>query len=176
MRQTIAGLGPVMQIAYVTRGIAQAARFWTETMGVGPFFHLPHIAYDRFRYRGAEARIDFSAAIAYWGDTQIELIEQHDDTPSIYKSWLDAGRDGVHHVCITVPDIARAREVCLGAGATMEQEIELPGGKAFYVDTGGGPGTMVEVYEPAPGLAEVFAMMRDAARDWDGTEPLRAFG
>jgi hypothetical protein len=56
----------------------------------------------------------------------------------------------------------------------VAQEGKLAGGgEVIYVDTGGGPGTMVEILEPGPGTAGFFAMMREAARGWDGADPLR---
>jgi catechol 2,3-dioxygenase-like lactoylglutathione lyase family enzyme len=176
MRDTIVKLGPIMQLAYVPRDMDTAIEFWTKTMGAGPFFSLPHIAYKAARYRGEPSNVDFSVLLGYWGDVQIELIEQHDDSPSIYKSWLDAGREGLHHVCLVVDDIAHARAVCDQAGAKLEQEIFLEGGEAIYVDTGGGAGTMVEILEPMPGFMDLCGMMRDAAKGWDGTDPVRSLG
>jgi methylmalonyl-CoA/ethylmalonyl-CoA epimerase len=107
----IARLGPVMQMAYVPRDLDAALGYWTRTMGVGPFFRLEHIALDQAKYRGEAAEVDFSVCIAYWGDIQIELIEQHNDAPSIYKRWRDEGREGLHHVCIVVDDLQHARAV-----------------------------------------------------------------
>ena len=40
----------------------------------------------------------------------------------------------------------------------------------IYVDTGGGPGTMVEILKPGPGGREFFAHMK-AAANWDGSDP-----
>ncbi len=174
MKDTIASLAPVMQLAFVPQDIDAALQFWTKTIGAGPFFHLPHITYKSARYRGQPSNVDFSVLIGYWGDLQIELIEQHCDSPSIYKAWLDEGREGLHHVCLLVDSIAHAREVCAKVGATVEQEVFLDGAEAIYVDTGGGPGTLVEILEPSPAFAGMFAMMRDAARDWDGSDPVRA--
>lgn len=176
MRETIASLAPVMQLAFVPRDVDTALAFWTRTMGVGPFFHLPHIGYKAARYRGQPSHVDFSVWIGYWGDLQIELIAQHCDSPSIYKSWLDEGREGQHHVCLLVDSIAHAREVCAEAGATVEQEIFLDNAEAIYVDTGGGPGTLVEILQPSPDFDGMFRMMRDAARDWDGRDPVRTLG
>jgi methylmalonyl-CoA/ethylmalonyl-CoA epimerase len=176
MHATIAGLGPIMQLAFVPRDVEAARRYWSETMGVGPFFSLPHIQYREARYRGGPSGVDFSVLIGYWNDIQIELIEQHDDSASIYKSWLDEGREGLHHVCLLVDSIRHAREVCAAAGARVEQEIFLEGAEAIYVDTGGGPGTMVEILEPSPEFSAMFAMMRDAARGWDGRDPVRMLG
>lgn len=176
MKDTIAGLGTVMQLAFVPRDIDEALAFWMKTVGVGPFFRLPHVAYKSARYRGQPSHVDFSVLIGYWGDLQIELIEQHCDSPSIYKSWLDEGREGLHHVCLVVDSAAHAREVCAQAGATVEQEVFLDNAEAFYVDTGGGAGSLVEILQPSPAFVALFTMMRDAARTWDGSDPVRTLG
>ncbi len=176
-RGAIAELGQVMQLAYVPADFDAALDHWTRVMGAGPFFALDHVQLEDLRYQGAPATIDFSMALGYWGDMQIELIRQHNDAPSIYKAWRDEGREGLHHVCILIEDMAHARHVCAAAGATVAQEGRLAGGgEVIYVDTGGGPGTMVEILEPGPGTHGFFAMMREAARDWDGAEPLRRLG
>ncbi len=173
----IASLGEIMQLAYVPADFEAALAFWTKTMGAGPFFALDHVQLEGVKYRGAPADIDFSMALGYWGDLQIELIRQHNASPSIYKTWRDEGREGLHHVCILVDDMAAARAVCAQARAVVMQEAQVPGGgEVIYVDTGGGPGTMVEILKPAPGGREFFAMMRDAARGWDGADPLRRLG
>ena len=173
----IASLGTVMQIAYVPADFDAALAFWTKTMGVGPFFALDHVQLEDVKYRGAPAEIDFSMVIGYWGDIQIELIRQHNDAPSIYKAWRDEGREGLHHVCILVEDMAAARAACAQAGAVVVQEGKVAGGgEVIYVDTGGGPGTMVEILKTGAGGLQFFGMMRDAARGWDGTDPVRRLG
>ena len=170
----ISRLGTIMQMAYVPADIDAALRYWTETMGVGPFFKLPHIQVESAKYRGEPADIDFTVYIAYWGDMQVELIEQHNDAPSIYRSWRVEGREGLHHVCIVVRDMAEARAICATAGAKVMQEIALPGGgEAIYVDAGGGPGSLIEmICFPAESYA-FFDMMHEAARSWDGSDPVR---
>lgn len=172
----LAGLGEVMQIAFVPKDFDAAVRHWTGTMGVGPFFYRDHIRYDRMLYRGAPTTADFGGAIAYWGDLQVELLRQHDDAPSIYKDWLDAGCEGVHHVCVVVDDMARARRACVEAAAEVIQELEVSGGEAIYVDTGGGPGTILEIIAFPDAVFEHFATLREAARNWDGSDPLRSLG
>ncbi len=169
----VAGLGQVFQLAYLPRDFGAALRFWTESMGAGPFFRRSRLSFPSMRYRGAPSGAVFSVAIGYWGDTQIELIEQHNDAPSVYRDFLDAGGEGLHHVCIAVDDIDAARDACRTAGMAIEQEIDWPGGGAIYVDTGGGQGTMVEMITYAPGMRERFERMRAAHRDWDGSDPLR---
>ena len=57
---------------------------------------------------------------------------------------------GCHHVGQLVNDIDNAKRVCTQAGAVVVQELALDGGSAIYVDTHGGPGTMVEILMPPP--------------------------
>jgi catechol 2,3-dioxygenase-like lactoylglutathione lyase family enzyme len=174
---SIARLGKIIQLAFVPADMEAALAFWTQTIGAGPFFALEHIQMESPRYRGAPLDIDFSIMMGYWGDIQIELIQQHNDTPSIYTTWLREGRQGLHHVCIVANDMAYARQVCAEAGATVEQEAILPGGgEVIYVDTGGGPGTLVEIVKPPEGLLAAFEMFREAARNWDGSNPVRRLG
>jgi hypothetical protein len=171
----IAGLGQIMQLAYAPADIEAATAFWTGTMGVGPFFVLPHVKLDRQSYRGAPADIDFSIRIAYWGELQIELVQQHNDAPSIYRE--PAAQNGLHHVCMMVDDMAPARALCVAGGLAVVQEVFVPGGgEAIYVDTGGGPGTMVEILKTGPGGIEFFAFVRETAREWDGSAPVRVIG
>jgi catechol 2,3-dioxygenase-like lactoylglutathione lyase family enzyme len=173
----IAGLGEIMQLAFVPADFDAALKYWTEVMGAGPFFALDHVKLEGVKHFGAPVEIDFSMALGYWGDMQIELIRQHNDAPSIYKSWRAEGREGLHHVCILVDDMAHARAVCGEAGAVVAQEGLVPGGgEVIYVDPGGGPGGLVEILKPGPGSRDFFAMMREAARGWDGSAPLRRLG
>jgi methylmalonyl-CoA/ethylmalonyl-CoA epimerase len=173
----ITDLGEVMQLAFVPADFDGALKFWTEVMGAGPFFALDHVKLVDCRHRGVPSDVDFSMVLGYWGDMQIELIRQHNDAPSIYKAWRDAGHEGLQHVCILSDDMAHARAVCAAAGAEVAQEGKVAGGgEVIYVDTGGGPGTMVEILKPGPGTRDFFAMIREAARGWDGSEPLRRLG
>ncbi len=173
-KPSIASLGSIMQLAYVPADFDAALKFWIETVGAGPFFALDHVQLEAVKHCGVPTAPDFSMVIGYWGDLQIELIRQHNDAASIYKSWRDEGREGLHHVCILVDDMAIAREVCAAACAVVAQEGMVPGGgEVIYVDTGGGPGTLVEILKPGPGSREFFSMMRDAAKGWDGSNPVR---
>ena len=66
-------------------------RYWAETLGVGPWFHMPHLRPDDFAYRGKSSDPEISLAIAYSGRLQLELIQQHNDAQSMYKDSIDAG-------------------------------------------------------------------------------------
>jgi len=40
---SIAKLGSIMQVAYVPADFESALKYWTETIGAGPFFSIEHV-------------------------------------------------------------------------------------------------------------------------------------
>jgi len=95
------------QNAWVVDDLQAAMRRWTETCGVGPFFLLEHVAMQDVTYRGQPATIDCSIALAQAGRTQIELIEQHCDQPSVYRDLVPRGQTRFHHVATFANDYDR---------------------------------------------------------------------
>jgi methylmalonyl-CoA/ethylmalonyl-CoA epimerase len=170
----MSAIGPVMQIAFVPVDFDAAIQYWTQTMGVGPFFLMENIALEDLRYRGQPSDCVFTLALAYWGDMQIELIRQENDAPSIYKG---AEGGALHHTCVLTDDIAKARATALAAGAEILVEAKVGAdGAVLYVDTGNGPGSIVEILQSASGGAGLFAMIKAASVGWDGSEPVRRLG
>jgi catechol 2,3-dioxygenase-like lactoylglutathione lyase family enzyme len=178
VNDTIKSLGDVMQIAYIPADFDAAVKFWTETMGVGPFYRAEHCqtAMTRSEFRGQPTDIDFSIMLAYWGDIQVELIELHNDAPSVYTEWRRSGAEGMHHICILTEDMDHVKDVCARAGFTLLQDGDTPGGNFAYFDTHGGPGTILEVLHPQPATRAYQEHMKEVARTWDGTRPVREFG
>lgn len=170
----ISAIGPVMQIAFVPANFDAAIEHWTRTMGVGPFFLIENIALEGMRYLGEPSDCVFTIALAYWGDIQVELIRQENDAPSIYRS-CEGG--ALHHTCVLTDDIEMARDIADAAGASILVEAKVgEDGAVLYVDTGGGPGTIVEILQPASGSDALFAMIKDASVGWDGRDPVRRLG
>jgi methylmalonyl-CoA/ethylmalonyl-CoA epimerase len=170
----ISAIGPVMQIAFVPADFDAAIRHWTRMMGVGPFFLIENIALENMRYLGQPSDCVFTIALAYWGDMQIELIRQENDAPSIY---LGCEGGGLHHTCVLTDDISQARSTALNARATILVEAKVgDDGAVLYVDTGGDPGSIVEILQPASGSDALFAMVKNASVGWDGNDPVRRLG
>jgi methylmalonyl-CoA/ethylmalonyl-CoA epimerase len=168
---TIAQYGPIMQIAYVVDDFESALRFWTTTMGVGPFFRMDHVPFTGCKYQNRDTLIDISTAFAYWGDMQIELIHQHNDADTVFRAWLQRRSDGVHHICVQVDDLERVRRDSVSRGGTIIQEAWMNGaGRFIYVDLGQG---YVEFAQLDPAFTHLFGYMRRAATSWDGTNPVR---
>lgn len=167
--------GEIRQNGYVVRDIEAAMRHWVEKLGVGPFFYLPHVACDSFEHRGVECRPDISIALANSGDLQIELIQQHDDTPTLYKEFLDAGREGLQHVSSWIEDIDTAVAKLVAEGHSVAQRGSMQGGviRFVYFDTELHPGTVFEIANTAGELAYIPEAVAAAARGWDGSNPIR---
>jgi methylmalonyl-CoA/ethylmalonyl-CoA epimerase len=173
---SIKALGDIIQLAYLPEDFDAAVKYWTQTMGVGPFFLIENVQLGEMKYRGAPTDALFSIAIGYWGNIQIELIRPENDAPSIYSGEY-AVKDRLHHICIFVDSIADARRACAEAGAEILVEGKVgDSGEVIYVDAGGGPGHVIELLQPMAGSEGLFDMMRDAARTWDGSDPLRVVG
>ncbi len=173
--QGIAALGEVMQLAFVPDDFDAAVKHWTQVMGVGPFFLMEGIHLEGMKYRGQPTDAVFDLALAYWGDMQIELIRPRDDHPSIYSGEYGAV-SGLHHVCILVDDIDEAYRVCGEQGAEIVIEGSLGDSRVIYVDPGEGPGGLVEILQQGAGGPDLFAMIKQAGKGWDGSDPLRSLG
>ena len=62
---TIPQLGDIMQLAYLPSDFDASLKYWTETMGVGPFFLIENVQLGDARYRGAPSETHFSIPQTY---------------------------------------------------------------------------------------------------------------
>ncbi len=172
--------GSIRQIAFVVRDIRQAVRYWTETLGIGPFFLLRDITPDTFRYRGTPSPAPtLTTAFANSGDVQIELIQQHDDHPSAYRDFLASGREGLQHVSswLTRAEYDATYARMASAGVPVAHEGAMMGGGvrfAYFATDAAAGGIMFEIADVVePLVYPMMQMIADAARDWDGSDPIR---
>ena len=93
---------PIFQQAYLVNDLEEAAKKWNTIFGAGPFVFSPHHQCDKFEYRNTNQEADVSYAFGYVGDTMIQFIEQHDETPSIYRDMYKRGEEGFHHIGVLV--------------------------------------------------------------------------
>lgn len=172
--------GTPMQLGFVVPDLEAAVRHWTA-LGVGPFFLLEHIAFAECQYRGRPAQIDLSVAVGQWGAVQVELIRQHDTTPSIYTSFDGSRSGGLQHVGVMTDSVAGHLARLARRGIEPVQSGSTANGIRFaYVNTdelaGGHPGGMIELIEKGPAIDGFFRLVRESSIGWDGREPLRRPG
>lgn len=169
--------GDVRQNGYVVRDIEAALEHWTTTLGVGPFFYFERVPIEDFRYRGEPSPLEVSIALANSGSLQIELIQQRNDAPSMYRDFLAERGEGMQHVAYWTnamdADLARFED----AGYQVGQSGCIgEGGRFVYLMTETHPGTVVEVSEVSGTKGRFFEHVAAAARTWDGTDPVRPLG
>lgn len=165
----------VRQLAYVVRDLDAALAYWTGILKVGPFFRMAHAPLMDQRFFGKPSNVDVSIALGNSGDLQIELIQQHNDEPSVYKEFLDAGRVGVHHFGLMPVDYAATCAQYRANGHAAAFECTIAGAGLTYFDTVASVGHYIELWDNQEVFKNMFLMVEDAAKSWDGSNPVRAF-
>jgi len=172
--------GPIRQIAFVVRDFDRSLRYWTQTLGVGPFFVLRNLSPEQYHYRGQPSPPPTtSLALGNSDDLQVEIIHQHDDRPSAYRDFLESGREGFQHVSawLTRAEYDATMAASRRDGLSVAHEGVIPGsGVRFaYFATDALPGgLMYEIADVMDSPAHaLMQMVAGAAHGWDGTEPIR---
>ena len=164
--------GPVLQQGYVVPDIQAAMQHWLAR-GVGPFFiekleNFPAII------DGQDAVVNVTAAFAYSGAQQIEVIQQDDKTQSIYREFLaETPNGGLQHLAVWVDDIQEKLDELRAAGHNF-QVRQAYGDQHAYVDNADSPGVMIQLMARGDAIEDLFAIVRRGAETWDGiNRPIR---
>lgn len=163
--------GPVGQIGYVVHDLERAVQSWVDTTGIGPWRVFEHAPFERFEYEGEPAEVDVGIALAFSGDVQIELIQQHDDSPSMYRELLDTYGEGAQHICFYPDDMDAALEVAADAGMTIGQQGVIWGVRFAYLR--GDSGRIIEMASLPEAMKTGRAKGAAEAAEWDGIDPIR---
>lgn len=166
--------GNIAQIGYVVRDIDTAMENWVKH-GVGPWFYVDRVQTDYFRYRGVDSGMQMSVALANSGDVQLELIQPRNDAPSMYRDFLESGREGMQHIAYWSNDFQTLLDDALAAGYTVGQEGSIGGeqGRFVYLDTELEQGTVIELSDISGPKGQFFQYIRDVAASWGGSDPIR---
>ena len=166
--------GKIAQIGYVVRDIDASIDQWVRR-GVGPWFYVDRVQTDYFLYRGVESELEVSVAVANSGELQRELIQPRNDASSAFTEFLDAGHEGAQRVAYWTEDFQQLYDNALSLGYTVTQEGSIGGehGRFAYLDTEHDHGTAIEISDIGGPTGPFFSDIRDAAANWDGTDPIR---
>ena len=161
------------QQAYLVNDLETACVGWSRLFGAGPFVLVPHHRTDTFTYRGTDQEADVSYAFGYLGEVMIQFIEQHDETPSIYREMYDRGETGFHHVGLLVSDFAAARQRFVDMGFEVACQLHADNVDAAYVDTRSVTGGFTELHGDPPHILKTFARWRKAHENFSpGEDPI----
>ncbi|HYZ81678.1 MAG TPA: VOC family protein [Solirubrobacteraceae bacterium] len=165
--------GGVCQFAYAVEDIERSAERFTRELGVGPWFVRGPFQPPEGRYRGQPTQATFTLARGFTGHVMVELVKQHDDSPSVYNE--DGGRHhGFHHWAVFPEDFDRALGDHLARGYEEAFADRLPSGsRIVYVDTKGDLPGMIELVEHTEAQEAVYTKIWRASLDWDGSDLLR---
>ncbi|MGY4869925.1 VOC family protein [Mycolicibacterium elephantis] len=167
--------GPIRQIGYVVTDLDRALAGWLE-LGVGPWFVMRGLTLTA-RYRGLPCQITQSLALANSGDLQVELIQQEDQTPSVFTEFLAANGEGFHQFAYWTEDF----DATMAAVQAADWPVVWSGGEDVgtrfaYVEPPNRPASVVEIMELTEITAGMATFVRDAAASWDGSDPIRPLG
>jgi catechol 2,3-dioxygenase-like lactoylglutathione lyase family enzyme len=167
-------VGTLLQFAYVVPDIEKTLKYWTDVLGVGPFYMFEGLELVGHKFRGTPTSPNLALALANTGEAQIEIIMQNNDEPSVYKEFADAGGFGLHHVGYTPHDFDAEIEKYLAMGCEQALEASMDDGtRVAYMDTTAHLGHLTEFWEPSEGIMNLFKLVEDASKNWDGKDPVR---
>ena len=165
---------PIKQYAYVVDDLEKACLGWVEAVGAGPFFMSYHHVSEDHYYLGEPNQADLSYAFGQCGaDHHVQLIQQHNDAPSVYRDAVAAGHNGFHHFAV-LPDDFDAEVARFEAAGYSAVSTLVSAARVAYMDCRSTLGCFVELYENNQPLVDTFESWRQAHLEWDGvTDPLR---
>jgi hypothetical protein len=158
-------LGAIAQLAFVVADLDAGMRDFGDRLAVGPWFVRERFTPPAGRYRGQPTHPVFSLARGFSGHTMIELVQQHDDTPSVYHEGDGPRRYGFHHFAVMTRDFDAdvARYAALGYAEAFS-DVLPSGSRVAYVDATRDLPGMIEVIEHTPAQERVYTEMFLAAQ------------
>jgi hypothetical protein len=165
------------QMGYVVRDIEAAMQHWTRGLRVGPFYYAEGAPIHELSYRGAASDVRASIALSYSGNMQIALIQQRNEAPSSFLDFLNAGRNGLHHVGFFSSNFDRDLNRARVAGLEVLQTciIGSPEGKFAILGSEDPYRTRPALIATNDANLDLFRMVEKEAQRWDGSGPIRRF-
>lgn len=170
-------LGQVIQYAYTVPDLAAAMRRYTDVLHIGPWFKRGPFIPERALYRGAQSGAELSLARAFSGDSMIELIQQHNDAPSVFREIIALRGFGFHHWAIptrTFEDDTR-RYQAQGFPVAFSDVLDT-GARINYMDTVSAIGGLIELVELTEAQLDRYTQFYLSSLAWDGTGSARRAG
>jgi hypothetical protein len=168
--------GEIRQNGYVVPDVSAAVNHWVTVLGVAPWIIFEHVPVQHFQCDGIGHEMDMTIALAHVGNLQIELIEQHNDTPSLYREFLaQCPLGGLQHMGFWPANMdeaiaeAERQGLVLGHGGQVGDT-----GRFRYYRTEAMLGTVLELAEVTGDRLTWFADWAERSRLWDGTgDPIK---
>jgi methylmalonyl-CoA/ethylmalonyl-CoA epimerase len=134
----------INQLGYVFKDVEAQAKIMEQIYGIK--ITLSEAPNQKFIYRGKEVETHLITGFARTLDTQIELI-QWVSGDSIYKEFLEEGREGLHHIGVFVDDFNRYIQIFEKKGVEILQSGIMGSLNLAYMDTFASFGIIIELFE-----------------------------
>ncbi len=164
----------LIQTALVVEDIRKSMEELTRHMRIGPWFLRENFVFGKQEYYGKPSTAELSIAMGYSGHMLFELIQQHNDEPSVYRDVVTKRGYGLHHFGVAAArfDDAVAGYHARGYRTAFWAEV-APGVRVEYFDTTDVLPAMVELIEMKPSVEAMFTAFQQASVGWDGADPVR---
>src|SRR5262245_23527868 len=136
------GVKRIDHVAIVVRDLASALRFYRDTLGIAP-----------------TRVIDFpreSVKVAFLplggpGGSEIELLEPTAPDTGVAR-FLEKRGEGLHHICLEVPDVERALAELRAQGCEVLDETPRPTaeGRGIFIHPKDTSGVLLELVQREP--------------------------
>ncbi len=128
--------GATMQVAVIVRDIEAALKKHWDVCRIGPWdiYDFSPATVQDFVYRGRPATHTCIIAVAWSGDTQLELIQPVSGY-SIYDEFLEKHGEGLHHIKLYYKDCGQAIAHYAARGYPVIQSGRFGEDLHYYLDT-----------------------------------------
>jgi len=132
------------QLSFVFRDIKKQAEIMENLYGIPKFAQMENITHQNATYRGQEVAIITNYAFSRLFNVQIEL-QQWQSGNSLFKEFLDQGKEGLHSIGIFVDDLDRYIDEFNNRGIKVIQTGQISKFKFAYLDTEKTFGFLLEI-------------------------------
>ncbi|NHJ20339.1 MAG: hypothetical protein EAX91_05305 [Candidatus Lokiarchaeota archaeon] len=124
----------INQLGYIYKDIRKQAKILEENLGLPKFAFLENKP-TKYNYRGKETTVQTTIGFSRSLNVQVELIQLISGN-CIFKEFIDAGKEGLHHFGIFVDDVdAIVEEYVMRGYSVVHEGITAGVQKVAYIDT-----------------------------------------
>ena len=167
--------GPIFHVGYAVPVMDRALDYWTNVLGVGPFFVERHVTGrdEAYIYRGKPCEQDVTVAHAFTGDMDIELICPNIWKPSPVVDYLELHpRGGVQHFGVLIGDWDATMK-----RPEVQERLVLEGHagtiRIAFVDSYALGAPALELIEANDETRRKLGYLKKMCAEWDGRDPIR---